>query len=128
MAAAAYPAMGTARPLPAGGTNPIDWLVLKQVEDIQMKNATAVAGLLAAILLAPASSQACSALGPNKHVGTVIGLDASAQTITVLDAQTRQPVTFLANEELLSQARNAKGQIIVDYEAEGTQLRAISIE
>jgi hypothetical protein len=47
-------------------------------------------------------------------VGTVIGLDAAAQTITVLDAQTRQPVTFLANEELLNEARNAKGQIIVD--------------
>ena len=93
-----------------------------------MKTTTAVAGLLAAILMAPAASQACSALGPNKHVGTVIGLDASAQTITVLDAQTRQPVTFLANEELLSQARNAKGRIIVDYQAEGTQLRAISIE
>ena len=78
--------------------------------------------------MAPAVGQACSALGPNKHVGTVIGLDADAQTITVLDAQTRQPVTFLANEELLKQAKNAKGQIIVDYEAEGTQLRAISIE
>jgi hypothetical protein len=102
--------------------------VPEQLEDIQMKSTTAAAGLLAAILMAPAASQACSALGPNKHVGTVIGLDAAAQTITVLDAQTRQPVTFLANEELLSQARNAKGQIIVDYQAEGTQLRAISIE
>jgi hypothetical protein len=78
--------------------------------------------------MAPAAGQACSALGPNKHVGTVIGLDADAQTITVLDAQTRQPVTFLANEELLNQAKNAKGQIIVDYEVEGTQLRAISIQ
>ncbi len=93
-----------------------------------MKSTTAVAGLLAAILMAPASSQACSALGPNKHLGTVISLDAAAQTITVLDAQTRQPVTFLANEELLNEARNAKGQIIVDYETEGTQLRAISIQ
>jgi hypothetical protein len=102
--------------------------VPEQLEDIQMKSTTALAGLLAAILMAPAAGQACSALGPNKHVGTVIGLDAAAQTITVLDAQTRQPVTFLANEELLSQARNAKGQIIVDYETEGTQLRAISIQ
>ena len=120
--------MPTACPLPASGTSPFDFLVLEKLEDIQMKNTTAVAGLLAAILLTPTSSQACSALGPNKHVGTVIGLDAGAQTITVLDAQTRQPVTFLANEELLNQARNAKGRIIVDYEAEGTQLRAISIE
>ena len=93
-----------------------------------MKSTIAVAGLLAAILMAPAAGQACSALGPNKHVGTVIGLDADAQTITVLDAQTRQPVTFLANEELLNQAKNAKGRIIVDYETEGTRLRAISIE
>jgi hypothetical protein len=93
-----------------------------------MKHTTVMVGLLSAILLAPASSLACSALGPNKHVGTVIGLDAAAQTITVLDAQTRQPVTFLANEELLNEARNAKGQIIVDYETEGTQLRAIGIQ
>ena len=93
-----------------------------------MKDTMYVAGLLAAILLAPVSSLACSALGPNKHVGTVIGLDGNAQTITVLDAQTRQPVTFLANEKLLSKAKNAKGQIVVDYEAEGTQLRAIGIQ
>jgi hypothetical protein len=93
-----------------------------------MKSTTAVAGLLAALLMAPASSQACSALGPNKHVGTVIGLDAAAQTITVLDAQTRQPVTFLADEKLLNEAMNAKGQIIVDYETEGTRLRAIRIQ
>ncbi len=128
MAAAPYPAIRTGCPLAAGGTNPIDYLVPEQLEDIQMKSTTAVAGFLAAVLMAPAASQACSALGPNKHVGTVIGLDAAAQTITVLDAQTRQPVTFLANEELLSQARNAKGRIIVDYQTEGTQLRAISIE
>ena len=93
-----------------------------------MKHTTTLAGLLAAILMAPAASQACSALGPNKHVGPVICLDAAAQTITVLDAQTRQPVTFLANEELLNEARNAKGQIIVDYETEGAQLRAIGIQ
>ena len=93
-----------------------------------MKHTTVMVGLLSAILLAPASSLACSALGPNKHVGTVIGLDAGAQTITVLDAQTRQPVTFLADENLLNEAKNAKGQIIVDYETEGTRLRAIGIQ
>ena len=93
-----------------------------------MKGTTAVAGLLAAILMAPASSLACSALGPNKHVGTVIGLDIVAQTITVLDAQSNQPITFLANEKILSEVRNAKGRIIVDYEAEGAQLRAIGIQ
>ncbi len=93
-----------------------------------MRYTTVMVGLLSAILLAPASSLACSALGPNKHVGTVIGLDAAAQTITVLDAQTRQPVTFLANEVLLNEARHAKGQIIVDYETEGAQLRAIGIQ
>ena len=87
-----------------------------------------MASLLAAILLAPASSLACSALGPNKHVGTVIGLDTAAQTITVLDAQSNQPITFLANEKILSEVKNAKGRIIVDYEAEGAQLRAIGIQ
>ena len=93
-----------------------------------MKSTTAVAGLLAAIFLVPASSLACSVLGPNKHVGMVIGLDSAAQTITVLDAQLNRPVTFLANEKILSEVKNAKGQIIVDYEAEGTQLRAIGIQ
>ena len=93
-----------------------------------MKGMTAVAGLLAAILVAPATSLACDALGPNKHVGTVIGLDSSAQTITVLDAQSNQPITFLANEKILSEVKNAKGQFIVDYEADGAQLRAIGIQ
>ncbi len=93
-----------------------------------MKITTAVAGLLAAFLVAPASSLACTALGPNKHVGTVIGLDSAAQTITVLDVQLNRPITFLANEKILSEVKNAKGQIIVDYEAEGTQLRAIGIQ
>ncbi len=93
-----------------------------------MKSTTAVAGLFAAIFLAPAPSLACSVLGPNKHVGTVIGVDGAAQTITVLDGQTNQPITFLANEKILSEVKNAKGQIIVDYAAEGTQLRAIGIQ
>lgn len=66
-------------------------------------------------------------LGPNKHVGTVIGLDSAAQTTTVLDAQSNQPIAFLANEKILNELMKAKGQIIVDYEAEGAQLRAISI-
>ena len=93
-----------------------------------MKGMMVATGLLTAILLAPASSLACSVLGPNKHVGTVISLDSAAQTITVLDAQSNQPITFLANEKILREAKNAKGQIIVGYEAEGTQLRVVEIQ
>ncbi len=93
-----------------------------------MKGTIAAAGLLAAILMVPASGLACSVLGPNKHVGTVIGVDGSAQTITILDGQSNQPITFLANEKILREVKNAKGRIVVDYEAEGTELRAIGIQ
>jgi hypothetical protein len=53
-----------------------------ELEEIQIKSTITVAGLLTVILLAPASSLACSALGPNKHVGTVIGTDSAAHYLS----------------------------------------------
>ncbi len=91
------------------------------------RNTFLVAAVLAAFLTAPVASSACSALGPSAHVGPVLAIDAEAKTFTVLDAQTNTPVTFLADDALLAELENVEGRVVVDFEADGVDLRAIGI-
>ena len=94
-----------------------------------MKARNLIAALvLTMLLMTTGAALACSAVGPNTHVGMLLGIDEAAQTFTVLDAQTNQPITFLADEAILASVRNAKGRVFVDFEAEGSDLRAISVQ
>jgi len=70
---------------------------------------------------------ACSAVGANKHVGKLLCVDAAANSFTVLDAETIRPITFLADQNILSRLAGHEGQVLVEFEAEGTNLRAIDV-
>jgi hypothetical protein len=93
-----------------------------------MKHRTYAAVLLTAILAAPAVVWACSAAGPNKHVGMLMNVDAATNTFTMLDAETNQPITFLADEAIIEGLSHANGMIHVNFEVEGTKLRATDVQ
>jgi hypothetical protein len=57
----------------------------------------------------------------------LLNVDKEAKSFTVLDAESNQPVTFLADESLLVKVEGAKGRILVDFEEDGSSLRATSI-
>ncbi|MBI5449736.1 MAG: hypothetical protein HY940_00095 [Gammaproteobacteria bacterium] len=57
--------------------------------------------LLCPLLMSPVA-HACSAAGPNAHIGTVIAVDNSAGTLTLLDQETGRPITLRASMRLLS--------------------------
>ncbi len=92
------------------------------------KTTTITSVLGALVLFASTTAWACSAVGPNKHVGMLLNIDKPGQSFTVLDAETNRPITFLADEALLTRLTGAKGQILVDFEAEGSKLRATSVQ
>ena len=92
-------------------------------------NAKLIAATLSALLLAvSASAWACSAAGPNRHVGKLLAVDRDAKSFTVLDAESRQPVTFHADESLLEGLKGVEGTILVEYEGEGSNLTATHVQ
>ena len=86
--------------------------------------------LFAALLLsAPLASWACDAAGPSTHIGTVQSVDASSKTFTIIDAQTRMPIKFVANNEIIDGLKDAKGSVMVNFEqVEGSSdLKAVGV-
>jgi hypothetical protein len=73
-------------------------------------------GLVALMLTGAGQLWACSAAGPDKHVGPVTAVDQQAGTFTILDAEKRTPITFVASKQVLSHAAAAKGSVIVRFE------------
>lgn len=92
-----------------------------------MRIRTTIVIAFGALMFAASSVWACSSLGPNKHIGTVMSIDEAKNTFTLLDAQSNAPITFLANAAILGELASATGQVLVDYELDGTQLRATLI-
>ena len=72
--------------------------------------------LVGTLFIAPLATWACDAAGKSTHIGTVQAVDASGKTFTIIDAQTRQPVTFMASNEIIDGLKDAKGSVMVNYE------------
>lgn len=70
---------------------------------------------------------ACSVAGPNKHVGEVTAVDNATATFTIMDAETRSPITFQASAAILKDVSSAKGQVMVSYEEKGDGLVAVDV-
>ena len=80
-----------------------------------------------ALLLLVSPAMAC---GPSKsatHMGAVLSVDAKGKTFTIRDAQTQAPLTFLANNEIIAGLKNAKGSVMVNYEEDGDNLKAVGV-
>lgn len=72
--------------------------------------------ILASALFLPVATWACDAAGPSTHIGTVQSVDASSKTFTIIDAQTRMPIKFVASNEIIEGLKDAKGSVMVNYE------------
>ena len=80
------------------------------------------------LLLAATLTFACSAAGPNTHVGNILNVDGQAQTLTIRDATTGQPVTFAVSNKLMTRLIGLQGQVIVRYRGQDmSQLVATDI-
>ena len=95
-----------------------------------MNKYTFVKALLVSVLfLAPFTTWACDAAGPATHIGTVKSVDASGKKFTIIDAQTRMPITFMASNEIIDGLKEAKGSVMVNFEeVDGSSdLKAIGV-
>ena len=84
-------------------------------------------GVVFALSATPLYSMACGAKDGMTHMGAVLSVDASGKTFTIRDAQTQKPITFLANNEIIEGLKDAKGSIMVNYEENGDQLKAVGV-
>ena len=82
---------------------------------------------IATIFSISTSTWACSAAGPNTHVGNILDMDLENNTFTILDAQTVSPVIFHASEDIMEKVVNATGTAFVDFEVDGINLVATEV-
>lgn len=82
---------------------------------------------IAAALWIPIGAWACSAAGANTHIGVLKSVDTKAKSFTIIDAETRSPITFVSDEAILKDLAGAKGTIGVSYEDTGGVLRAVEV-
>lgn len=94
-----------------------------------LKTVTVKSLVICAFLILPFSAWACDSAGPSTHIGTVTSVDAKNKTFTIQDAQTRGPITFVANNEIIEGLKEAKGSVMVNYESiEGSEnLKALGV-
>ena len=82
---------------------------------------------LVGMLSAAAPALACEAAGPNTHVGVVTAVDHARSRLSLKDAETGGPLTFLARPDLL-RGIAPKDEVTFTFAPEGKTLRATSIE
>ncbi len=81
---------------------------------------------LITVLSSTSAALACEAAGANAHVGIVTAVDHTRSTLTLRDAETGKPLTFMASRDLL-RGIAAKDTVTVRFAPEGQTLRATSI-
>ncbi|PCI10168.1 MAG: hypothetical protein COB71_11470 [Thiotrichales bacterium] len=94
-----------------------------------IKKTTTLFGIALAALLASSSTLACSAMGPKTHVGNITEIDRHQHTLTIMDAETQQPITFSVDNKQLMALNSSSGQVIVRYrDGDDGQLIATSVQ
>jgi hypothetical protein len=82
---------------------------------------------LASALITSSTVWACDAAGKSTHIGSLMTVNAEQSTFTIQDAQSRGPITFVANNEIIQGLKDAKGSIMVNYTEEGDTLTAVGV-
>lgn len=93
-----------------------------------LNRVVAIVALAAAVT--PLTGMACSAAGPNSHVGNVLSVDAGKKTFTIRDAETSSPITFVVvDKKIINSLKDLKGNVMVNYEEndEGGDLVAVGV-
>ena len=78
------------------------------------------------LLLAP-QVWACSAAGPNGHIGEAVNVNPSVQSIQIRDGQTGSPLTFRATTEQLS-GISPGDRVLITFTKDGETLLAEKIK
>jgi hypothetical protein len=93
-----------------------------------MSQSRLAAALVAALILAPGAALACSAAGPKTHIGALNGADPANGTFSIIDAETRQPLTFSAQPQVIDALVGKQGSVRVEYEEAGDALTATDVQ
>lgn len=84
--------------------------------------------LLTGSVLASSATLACEGMGPAKHMGQLVSVDAAKHTFTIRDAQSSSPITFVANEEIITGLKGFAGNLMVNYkEDDKGGLKAVGV-
>lgn len=83
--------------------------------------------VLSLSLLWGANSLACDAMGKATHMGQLVSIDAAHKTFTITDAQSRSPITFAANEDILAGLKGHAGSVMVNYQEKDKVLTAVGV-
>lgn len=83
--------------------------------------------MAAGLLAMPVASWACDGAGPSTHIGKVSSVDTAAKKFTITDVQTKGPITFAANDEILKGIKDVKGMVTVKYEEQAGKLTALGV-
>jgi hypothetical protein len=70
----------------------------------------------AGMLLAAGSALACDQMGPNVHMGNVVSIDRANASFVILDAQTQQPIRFVAASTATLEYLHVNDAVKVNYE------------
>ncbi len=89
-------------------------------------HAIAAVAIALPIVAGPGSALACKSAGAFKHVGVVSAVDTKALTVTIKDAETGEPITFVATAKQLQDIRPGDQVMIGFIEKDGT-LTAVQI-
>ena len=74
------------------------------------------------------SALACDGMGKSAHMGQLMSINKAQNTFTIRDAQTQNPITFTANEEIITGMKDASGSIMVKYtEEDNGNLNAVGV-
>ena len=83
-------------------------------------------GVIVSVMCLTSAALACEMAGPDTHVGQIKTIDLAQSSLTLLDSQTRKPLTFLAAPEQLKGL--SLGQMVtVRYSETKGQLKAEEI-
>lgn len=94
---------------------------MKQITTI--KRGIAFLAILVLFVLAPGWASACSNLGPDKHMGTVLSIDPIRGTMALMDAETQQTLDFVMSEVLLKRI-HVNDRIVIIFQTKKDQLIA----
>ncbi|MDX1593486.1 MAG: hypothetical protein R3298_04505 [Gammaproteobacteria bacterium] len=92
-----------------------------------MHKSILAAALTAAAFAVPSAALACSAAGPGTHIGSLTGADPANGTISIIDAESRQPITFSARPDLVDALVGKQGTVRIEYQGEGDELTATDV-
>ena len=81
-----------------------------------IKHTTLASALMVGSMFISGAVLACDGAGPSTHMGQLMSLDTTNHTFTIRDAQTQGPITFKANDEIMTGLKDYSGNLMVNYE------------